>query len=78
MPELTLGWTQTDSTIPLYDRKNRIMMLGLRRVVLIKKIATENTEDTEWIDDLFNSYAACMSIYLSCSPANQTEINSPF
>ena len=32
MPELTLGWSQTDSTIPLYDRKNRIMMLGLRRL----------------------------------------------
>ena len=32
MPEVTLGWTQTDSTIPLYDRKNRIMMLGLRRL----------------------------------------------
>ena len=32
LPEITLGWTQTDSTIPLYDRKNRIMMLGLRRL----------------------------------------------
>ena len=32
MPEVTLGWTQTDSTIPLYDRKNRILMLGLRRL----------------------------------------------
>ena len=32
MPEITLGWSQTDSTIPLYDRKNRIMMLGLRRL----------------------------------------------
>ena len=32
LPEVTLGWTQTDSTIPLYDRKNRILMLGLRRL----------------------------------------------
>ena len=32
LPEITLGWSQTDSTIPLYDRKNRIMMLGLRRL----------------------------------------------
>ena len=32
LPELTVGWTQTNSTIPLYDRKNRIMMLGLRRL----------------------------------------------
>ena len=32
LPELTLGWMQTDSTIPLYDRKNRILMLGLRRL----------------------------------------------
>ncbi len=32
LPELTLGWTQTDSSIPLYDRNNRIMMLGLRRL----------------------------------------------
>ena len=32
MPEITLGWSQTDSTIPLYDRKNRILMLGLRRL----------------------------------------------
>ena len=32
LPEVTLGWTQTDSSIPLYDRKNRIMMLGLRRL----------------------------------------------
>ena len=32
LPEVTVGWTQTDSTIPLYDRKNRILMLGLRRL----------------------------------------------
>ena len=32
MPELTLGWIQTNSTIPLYDRKNRIVLLGLRRL----------------------------------------------
>lgn len=32
LPEVTLGWTQTDSTIPLYHRKNRILMLGLRRL----------------------------------------------
>ena len=32
MPELTVGWSQTDSTIPLYDRQNRIFMLGLRRL----------------------------------------------
>ena len=32
MPEVTVGWSQTDSTIPLYDRQNRILMLGLRRL----------------------------------------------
>ena len=32
MPEVTVGWSQTDSTIPLYDRQNRIFMLGLRRL----------------------------------------------
>ena len=32
LPELTLGWTQTHSTIPLYDRMSRIIMLGLRRL----------------------------------------------
>ena len=32
LPEITVGWTRTESTIPLYDRKNRIMMLGLRRL----------------------------------------------
>ena len=32
MPEVTVGWSRTDSTIPLYDRQNRIFMLGLRRL----------------------------------------------
>ena len=32
MPEVTLNWTRTTSTIPLYDRTLRSVQLGLRRL----------------------------------------------
>ena len=32
LPELTLSWSQTSSSIPLYDRKRPMVRLGLRRL----------------------------------------------
>ena len=32
LPELTLNWSRTVSSIPLYDRETHVLRLGLRRL----------------------------------------------
>ena len=32
LPELTLNWSRTESSIPLYDREVRTLRLGMRRL----------------------------------------------